>query len=274
MNEDRPDLLALLTLECIDRDIYRATTLDTLEGLYGGQVAAQALLAAAATVESDRIPHSLHSYFLRRGDPTRPVVLKVDRDRDGRSYSARRVTAVQDGKVIFNLSASFHVAEDGLDEQITQPPVLETPEESRPSSYMSAHLLSIEMRLPSQPRADQKFPSRAWFRPTVTLPDDPHVHLATLLYLSDTFSGLWRLPSADTHPVLTSLDHSMWFHRPLRFDDWVLMDMTGISVANGRGLYFGHMYERDGRLITTLSQESLYRSAPSEAPDWQLDLNR
>lgn len=271
MTADRPDLLSLLDLEYLDRDLYRSTTVDVLEGLYGGQVAAQALLAAAATVADDRLPHSLHSYFLRRGDPTRPVLLRVDRDRDGRSYSARRVTAVQEGAVIFNLSASFHVHEDGPDAQVPAMPAVEPPEHSPGSRLMSAHLASFEMRLPTQPRPGQPLPTRAWFRPTVPLPGDQAVDFAAMLYLSDTFSGLWQLPVGDDHPVLTSLDHAMWFHRPVRYTDWMLMEMVPVSVAGGRGLYVGHLFTRAGQLVATLSQESLFRPAATRAPAWQTE---
>jgi acyl-CoA thioesterase-2 len=265
------DLLALLQLEYLDRDLYRGRSDDVYGALYGGQVAAQALLAAAATAGEDRVPHSLHSYFLRRGDAAAPVILRVDRDRDGRSYSARRVTAVQDGAVIFNLSASFHVPEDGPDEQVPSAPTVGAPEDARPSRLMMAHLSSFEMRLPPQPRADQVLPTRGWFRPTVELPDDPKVHFAALLYLSDTFTGLWRLPIADGHGGLTSLDHAVWFHRPFRFDDWVLMDMEAVSVAGGRGLYLGHFFDRAGRLLATMTQESLFRPGASPIPAWQLE---
>ena len=251
-------LLDLLELEEIDRDIYRADLVyPDQHALYGGQVAAQALMAAGRTVPAERTPHSLHSYFLRPGDANRPTVFRVERDRDGRSFSARRVVALQDGKVLFNLSCSFAVPEDGPDQQVDPVPVAEPPE-GLPVSALP-RLLSMESRLPSQPGAfESPWPVRFWARATLALPDDALVHACALTYLSDIHTGVAALPGSEDRTA-TSIDHAVWFHRPVRLDDWVLMDLVPHSTAHGRGLYSGTVHDRAGVLAATLSQEVLYR---------------
>src|SRR3984885_15010162 len=160
----RPGLLDLLTLERVEVNLFLTTvTHDDQRGLYGGQVAAQALRAAAATVEPDRRPHSLHGYFLSRGDASRRVLLTVNRDRDGRSYSNRRVIAVQEGRVIFNMAASFHVAEPGLDYQAHTAPEVTQPDEL-PDSGIRGLLVGVDIRIPEQAEPDQRRPSRVWMR--------------------------------------------------------------------------------------------------------------
>jgi acyl-CoA thioesterase-2 len=259
---ERPTVLDVLRLEQIDRDLYRSTLVfaDPFP-LYGGQVAAQALFAAGGTVSDDRLPHSLHGYFLRSGDAARPTVFHVDRDRDGRSFSARRVVAVQGGEVIFNMSASFQAPGDGPDHQVQEPPDAERPEDSE--SLSLPRLFSMEGRRPSQPYRTTSWPTRFWARATVALPPDDHLmHSCVLTYLSDIGTGLSALPDDDAAPG-PSLDHAVWFHRHVQLDDWVLMDMRPVTVSGGRGWYAGSVTTADGGLAASFVQETLFRPGPN-----------
>jgi acyl-CoA thioesterase-2 len=259
---DHPTVLDVLRLEQIDRDLYRSTLVfaDPFP-LYGGQVAAQALFAAGGTVSDDRLPHSLHGYFLRTGDAARPTVFHVDRDRDGRSFSARRVVAVQGGEVIFNMSASFQAPGDGPDRQVQEPPDAERPEDSE--SLDLPRLFSMEGRRPSQPYRATSWPTRFWARATVALPPDDHLmHSCVLTYLSDIGTGLSALPDDEAAPG-PSHDHAVWFHRRVRLDDWVLMDMRPVTVSGGRGWYAGSVTTGDGGLAASFVQETLFRPGPN-----------
>jgi acyl-CoA thioesterase-2 len=250
-------LLDLLALEELDRDLYRTTALfDEPYSLYGGQVAAQALLAAGRTVSEGRLPHSLHGYFLSRGNAARPTIFRVARDRDGRSFSARRVVAIQGGQVIFNMACSFHRPENGLDRQVGPPPASRDPETLPPLQL--ARLFNMESRLPEQPYPDADWPTRFWARSTLPLGDDPMLHASVLTYLSDVSGGLAAWHEGRAHSG-ASLDHAVWFHRPARLDDWMLMDVIPQTVASGRGVYTGTVHSRDGRLVASLTQECLFR---------------
>jgi acyl-CoA thioesterase II len=199
----------VLTLERLDRDLFRACAVfEESWSLYGGQVAAQALLAAGATVGVDRAPHSLHGYFLRPGDSRQPVVFSVDRDRDGGSFSARRVVALQDGEVILNLAASFHRP----DERAVDVAVLGMPAASLPDGPVQAppRLLDFELAVPEQPGALVSFPTRVWLRCTADLPTSPLLDAALLTYLSDLFTGAGGL-AASRGTWQTTLDHALWF---------------------------------------------------------------
>jgi acyl-CoA thioesterase-2 len=254
-------LLDLLTLEELDEDLYRTTAIfDEPYHLYGGQVAAQALLAAGRTVGTDRLPHSMHGYFLRRGNAARPTILRVERDRDGRSFSARRVVAIQGGKVIFNLSCSFHTPQPGLDRQAVDPPRVPAPEDL--PSFQLPRLFDLDARLPEQPFPAADWETRFWARTTVALGDDPLLHASALTYLSDVSGGLAYWHEGTSHSG-ASLDHAVWFHRPVRLDDWVLMDVEPLTVAAGRGRYAGTIHTRDGRLVASLTQECLFRDVHS-----------
>jgi acyl-CoA thioesterase-2 len=210
-------------------------------------------------VPPDRLPHSLHGYFLRSGDAARPVVLRVERDRDGRSYSARRVVAIQGGEVVFNMSASFAVAGEGPDLRAEEPPDAGVPEEL--PAHRLPRLFGMESRRPAQPFPEARFPTRFWARSRSPLPEDPLLHACVLAYLSDIGSGLSALVVEGAAPG-PSLDHALWFHRPARLDDWVLMDMLPQTVSAGRGWYTGSIMTRDGVLAASFVQESLYRWGP------------
>ncbi|MGY1835963.1 acyl-CoA thioesterase [Blastococcus sp. SYSU DS0510] len=250
-------VLDVLALEEIDRDLYRSTLLFTDPfPLYGGQVAAQALYAAGRTVAADRLPHSLHGYFLRSGDAARPTVFRVDRDRDGGSFSARRVVAIQGGEVVFSMAASFQVPGPGPDLQVQEVPAVDPPDGS--PVFELPRLFSVEGRRPPQPFPDAHWPTRFWARSTVPLPEDRLVHACVLAYLSDIGTGLSALPDDEAAPG-PSLDHAVWFHRHAPLDDWVLMDMVPRTVAGGRGWYTGSITTADGVLAASFAQEALFR---------------
>jgi acyl-CoA thioesterase-2 len=259
------DLLELLALEPIERDLFRANAVfDDPYALYGGQVAAQALLAAGATVPTGRLPHSLHGYYLRGGDASHPTVFRVDRDRDGRSFSARRVVAIQRGEVIFNMAASFHEPQrSGPDLQAEPAPEAGDPDDL--PKYPFPRLTSMEGALPEQPYPDVPVPVRFWARCGTELPDDPMLHAGVLTYLSDISTGLIPLRDEGDHSDHRpgpSLDHAVWFHRPVDMNQWVLLDLVPHSVFGGRGWYTGSLHTRAGALVASLTQEQLYRRSP------------
>jgi acyl-CoA thioesterase II len=264
---DLPSILDLLDLEYVEENLYRSRALyDAPWGMYGGQAAAQALYAAGLTVEKDRLPHSLHGYFVRRGEPLRPTLFRVDRDRDGRSFSARRVVAVQDGAVIFSLSASFAIPADsggsggdgsgsrGLPPDRDADPVAGLPDRDplRPWTHPKHPLFEFR---PVDPVG--RLPSRFWIRCRTELPDDPLVHAAVLAYTSDISSGLIPF-EADGTITGPSLDHAVWFHRPARMDGWTWQDLTPHIVAGGRGWYTGSVHTPDGSRIASVAQEQLF----------------
>ncbi|WP_409330697.1 acyl-CoA thioesterase [Trujillonella humicola] len=230
------------------------------DGLYGGQVAAQALVAAGRTVAGDRAPHSLHGYFLRRGDARLPVVFDVDRDRDGHSYSARTVVARQADRVVFRMTASFARPEEGPDRQAVAMPQVRAPEDSQPLPEV---LPGVEIRDP-EPAVDRQHPMRTWVRAPGAGDGDPLHAAAALVYVSDLFSGLADLIRGQLR-AMASLDHAVWFHRPARMDDWVLMDHAGASLAAGRGWYTSTLFDRSGAALASAAQEMVIREARGPA---------
>jgi acyl-CoA thioesterase II len=260
-----PSLADLLTLTDLGGDQFSADALfDDPFSLYGGQVAAQALRAAALTVGSDRLAHSLHGYFLRQGVATLPVTYEVLRDRDGRQYSARRVTASQDGKVIFTLAASFHVPEDGPQVQAHELPDVASPDDCEVAA-LHTRAIDVDYRdtwlstEPQWPDSEATWPARVWTRVTAPLGDDPHLAACALTYLCDMFSGLFPLLPIPAPIALFSVDHAMWFYRAVNPADWLLVDFVPESVAAGRGTYSGQIFSADGVLVAGLRQESLFR---------------
>ena len=281
------DLLSVLALERIEENIYRGHhPRGGLARTFGGQTAAQALVAATRTVAPDRPIHSLHSYFLRPGDPTLPTVFQVDRIRDGGSFSTRRVHGIQHGKAIYSFAASFQRLEEGFDHQdqmpeVPAPETLPTFTEAL-SGYaervpVSAALSStIDVRaIDAHPFAQRDVGPRAearhrvWMRAAGSLPDDPVLHHAMVAYMSDVTL---------LHPVLArhgvsftldpimgaSLDHALWFQRSLRADEWLLYDAVSPSAIGGRGLAMGRLFSADGRLVAAVVQEGLVRPVDPE----------
>jgi acyl-CoA thioesterase-2 len=253
-----PNLTDLLTLERIDRDLYRTPPASHFTTrLFGGVTAAQALAAAGATVDPDRLAHSLHGYFLRGGDAAAPTVFRVERDRDGRSFSARRVVAVQDGKVIFNMSASFQLSREGIDQQADPVPAVEGPDGLPPFKVGLPAFSSLEARLPAQPFPESQLPTRLWFKSREKLSDEPLAHACVLTYMSDTLSVMAAFDPPSWRGAAT-LDHAVWFHRQVRADEWVLMDLNPHSAAGGRGWYTGTLHSADGILGASLAQEEVF----------------
>lgn len=259
------DLNGLFDLERVDADLFRGLnekTAPARPALFGGQVAGQALRAAALTVPEGRTPHSLHGYFLRPGRWQHSVILKVDRDRDGKSFSARHVSAVQEGQVIFSALASFHEEERGPE---FAPPLPdgadpdEMPDEQALLS-MFAPAFNVRPYPPVRPyRADEyPLPARLWAKSTVTLPDDPVLHACALTYLSDIGSGFSDGQLAEFPRGGPSLDHAIWFHHFGRADDWILLWMWPIKVVGARGLYAGTAHDRAGRLLAVFNQETIF----------------
>jgi acyl-CoA thioesterase-2 len=251
------DLLSLLTLERVDRDLFRGRNANygPRRTLYGGQVAAQCLLAAAATVEPGRLPHSLHGYFLRAGRADLPVILEVDRDRDGRSFSARHVNAVQEGEVIFSMITSFHGEREGVEFDDAPRRDAPDPDETARGGF-NPLLLEVREVTPTN-FLKGVFTDLLWVRSPVALGDDPLLHRAGLTYLSDLGSGFGQLGSAVVGRGGPSIDHSMWFQHGIRADDWVLLDLRPIKAGWARGTYHGSLRDRHGALGATLYQEHL-----------------
>jgi acyl-CoA thioesterase II len=255
---DRPSILDLLDLEFIEENLYRSCVI--VEGprvrLYGGQVAAQALYVAGRTVPDGRLPHSLHGYFLRAGSPLRPTLFQVERDRDGQSFSARRVVAIQNGEVIFNMAASFTAPRAGPD--LDADPVPETPAPQTLPVWSGHDHDSFEFRTAQTPQDGFRMPSEFWIRCTADLPDDPLLHAAVLTYTSDISSGLIALEGGEGYGG-PSLDHAVWFHRPARMDEWNWQGLIPHTAAAGRGLYTGVVYSAAGSRLATIAQETLFR---------------
>jgi acyl-CoA thioesterase-2 len=264
MTRTGQDVSDLFGLEVLEKNLFRADVHeDAGTGhIFGGLVVGQALRAAALTVaDPTTLPHSLHSYFLRMGDPARPVIYRVSADRDGRSFAARRVEALQGGQVIFTLSCSFcRPYEGGAEFQHDPFPTYghEDPE-TLPEFETEASLLGVRIRVPEQPMPNMRMPSRVWVKVEGELGDDPIMHLAAMGYFSDISNGMTLSPTIWEHDNLTSLDHAMWFYLPARVDDWVLMELRPEQAAHGRAMYTGRIYSRDGRLMAGLAQEHLYR---------------
>jgi acyl-CoA thioesterase-2 len=274
-------LVQLLDLEEIDENLFRGRQLESeLLRVFGGQVAGQALVAAGRTVVPERRVHSLHSYFIRPGDPSVPIVYTVDRVRDGRSFSVRRVVASQHSKTIFTLSASFQLAQEGLEHQAPMPDV-PAPEtlptiEQRYADYPEAAAFykagqrPIDLRYVDDPPWQQREhgprrgPSRVWMRANGALPDEPMLHACVLTFASDLTlldSVLARhgvAPGVDDISM-ASLDHALWFERPFRADQWLLYATDSPSASGGRGLAAGRFFTRDGVQVASVVQEGMIR---------------
>jgi acyl-CoA thioesterase II len=280
------ELIATLDLEPLEHNLFRGRSPQVgRKRVFGGQVVGQALAAMGRTVEADRPPHSLHAYFLLGGDPAAPILYEVERIRDGRSFTTRRVVAIQHGEAIFAMSASFHGDEPGFAHQVPMPdvpPPEALPDWTRPGEGGGAARETLpgpvrayfarERPIELRPVEHGRYASRepgpprfhVWFRTAGPLPDDPALHRCVLAYASDL-----TLLDASLHPhgrtvfepdvVPASLDHALWFHRPFRADDWLLYAQDGPSASGGRGLARGLIFTRDGTLVASSAQEGLIR---------------
>ncbi len=278
------DLLNLLDIERLDDALFRGESPDerASQRVFGGQVIAQALVAAYRTVPTDRPCHSLHAYFIRPGDPKVPIIYQVDKARDGGSFTTRRVVAIQHGKQIFNLAASFQVVEDGWEHQhdmleVQGPETLSDRSEqfkriaAAAPEHMREDILrprAIEIReiepydvVDPKPTSDR---NSAWFKIAREIGNDPALHHCMLAYASDMMllgsasrpHGLsWISPNS----MVASLDHAMWFHGPLKFDEWHLYSMDSPRAGRARGFNRGSIYDQSGRLVASVAQEGLMR---------------
>lgn len=283
MNSRLADLQHQFQLERLEVNLFRGQSRDTgSPQVFGGQVLGQALMAAHSTIDDDRVVHSLHAYFLRRGDFNKPIVYSVDRSRDGGSFSARRVVAIQNGEQIFICSASFQTPEQGLNYQASAPKV-PGPDELKPLAKPGPAELEklpeklrrwLEIERPFEFRPVQPYnplnpvacePVRQiWMRAVDRLPDDPALHRCLLAYISD----YWLLDTT-TMPhgssflrgnlIMASIDHAIWFHRPARVDEWLLYSLDSPSSSGARGFARGSFYTRDGILAASTAQEGLIR---------------
>ncbi|MFM8607128.1 MAG: acyl-CoA thioesterase II [Hyphomicrobiales bacterium] len=282
------DLLSILDLERLENNLFRGHNPDAgWQRVFGGQVIGQALVAACRTVEG-RSPHSLHGYFLLPGDPKTPIIYDVERIRDGRSFTTRRVKAIQHGQPIFTLSASFHIEEPGFSHEVTMPDVpdpdsLPTEQEIRervmplmpdPVRKYFERERPIELR----PVEFQRYMSReglpprfhVWIKTTGSLPDDPAIHQCVLAYASDmTLLDSTLVTHGRTvferEIQAASLDHALWFHRPFRADEWLLYAQDSPFTGGARGFARGAIFRRDGTLIASVAQEGLIRYRPDLA---------
>ena len=290
MSDQLADLLRQFDLERLEVNLFRGESRDIgSPQVFGGQVLGQALTAAYATVQG-RVVHSLHAYFLRRGDFNMPIVYQVDRSRDGGSFSSRRVIAIQNGEQIFTFSASFQAPEEGIDHQIDMPNV--PPPESLPDAHQPP--ADILARLPDKLRSfllhERPFEFRMvqeidfinpqpapplqqiWVRSLGRLPDDDHIHRCLLAYVSDyNLLNTATLPHGRSYLtgdlLLASIDHAMWFHRAFRLDDWLLYSMDSPSASGARGFARGSFFDRSGRLVASTAQEGLTRqTVPQTSP--------
>ncbi|WP_425416630.1 acyl-CoA thioesterase II [Oricola indica] len=278
------ELISILDLEDLERNLFRGRSPQTgWQRVFGGQVIAQALVAAQRTVEPDRAVHSLHCYFMRPGDPAVPIIYEVDRIRDGGSFTTRRVVAIQHGHAIFSLSASFQIDEPGLEHAIEMPEGIPGPETllrekdliaqffDQLPEHIKRYWLSerpIELRPVSLTHyiTREKLPPKQhiWVRATGEIPDDRALQSAVLAYLSDMTlldTSLFAHGRSVFDPEIqaASLDHAMWFHRPHKLDDWLLYTQDSPNASGARGFTRGSLYATDGTLVASVAQEGLIR---------------
>ena len=281
-NNTTEELLQLMELEPLEVNLFRGESRDIgTPRVFGGQVLAQSVIAATRTVDEGRI-HSLHAYFLRAGDASSPIVYDVDRNRDGRSFKSRRVVAIQHGRPIFTLAASFQLEQQGLDHQFDMPDVPQPDELSSESDVPEEKLHEVPPLLRRwftrtgpfdfrpvkktdmfNPRPQPPF-SNIWFRLVDKIDVPEHMHSALMAYASDFhLVGTATLPHGISYIkdslTMASLDHAMWFHRPARVDDWLLYSCDSPSSSGGRGLARGSIYDRKGRLVASVAQEGMIR---------------
>ncbi|PJK01014.1 acyl-CoA thioesterase II [Lysobacteraceae bacterium NML91-0213] len=284
MNPHVAELVELLTLERLENDLFRGQSRDIgTKYVFGGQVLGQALSAAQATLAQPRTAHSLHAYFLRAGDVDHPIVYEVDRTREGGSFSVRRVTAIQHGRVIFFCAASFQAEEDGAATHQLSMPEVPAPEDitaspSVPEAVLATLPIKVQRWLSRSgpfefrhvyPRDELNPPKRppyqqVWFRLAEPVGDAPELHRALLAYASDFhLLGTATFPHGISYyqpnVQMASLDHALWFHRPFRVDDWLLYSIDSPSAQDSRGLARGMIYDRNGRLVASTAQEGLIR---------------
>jgi acyl-CoA thioesterase-2 len=285
-------VLQILDLEQIEVNMFRGRTRWTDEPrIFGGEVAGQALVAAGRTVPEDRHVHSLHAYFLRPGDPSTPVLYRVDTIRDGRSFTTRRVVALQHGEAIFNLAASFHVSEQGLRHQLPRLDATVPDSQAATEDLLTAAddrtrawLRRLQDRIPVDVRFAEGLPRvdtlhgesgpprlRVWLRSSQSLGEDTLMHVCAATYFSDLFLLAAALPPHgigvdDAGAQMVSLDHAVWFHAPFRADEWLYYDMESDWMGGARALCRGKLFDQAGTLVASVVQEGLVRVSAPSAP--------
>lgn len=272
-NNSPSKLLEFLNCEALDLNLFRGQSKDFKTGqVYGGQVLGQAIKAAYETVNDDRLIHSAHAYFLLRGDVNAPIIYEIDRSLDGGSFSSRRVVAIQHGRQIFHLSASFQKQEKGLEHHRNWVPPIDVLNSALEEKVPENHNFQSEffdVHYVPDDKVSEPYTIQYWFKARHPLPDNIHCHHAVLAYISDM--GLLlstlephRLDEPDVRKrykkvIMASLDHAIWFHRPFSVDDWLFYECRVQSTGNGRGLSFGRIYDQQGSLVASTSQEGLIR---------------
>lgn len=284
MTTELDNLIKTLDLEQLEQNLFRGNSPQVgWQRVFGGQVIGQALVAATRTVPSDRSAHSLHGYFIRPGDPKVPIIYDVDRYRDGKSFTTRRVVAIQHGNPIFSMAASFHLGEDGFEHQIDMPDVPfpeNLPSEkqllARFQEFMPDNMKRyftrnrpIELRPTDpnhylDPKSDRRPVQNVWIKAVQKLPDDNALHQCVLAYASDmTLLDTSLVPHGknlfDPDLMMASLDHALWFHRPFKADEWLLYAQDSPSSSGALGFNRGSIFTRDGRLVASVTQEGLIR---------------
>ncbi|QDP02696.1 acyl-CoA thioesterase II [Thalassotalea sp. PS06] len=283
MSKVLTELLGLLSLEKLDTNLFLGQSQDLgFKAVFGGQVIGQALSAAKQTINDERNLHSFHCYFLRPGDASKPISYMVDITRDGKSFSTRRVQAMQNGKIIYNMMASFQIEEEGFEHQDEMPDVVQPEElqglhelQLKYKPYIPEHLhATVFAERPIEFRPVKEYDwlnpeisegrNQVWMRAKGDLGDDPRIHRYVLGYASD-----YNFLPTSVHPhgkniwskdfQIATIDHAMWFHRPFRFDDWLLYDIDSPSASGGRGLVRGKIFDRQGRLVASTIQEGVIR---------------
>lgn len=278
MKNTLDDLITLLDIETLEKGLYRGQSQNLgFKALYGGQVLGQAVAAAQKTVETDQVIHSLHTYFILPGDASKPVIYQIDNVRDGRSFCTRRVKAIQNGREIFILMASFQFPGAGFDHQDTMPKTpppheLSSYDEQLPDSVKQSHKPQITNAIDFRPATPYNWANpkptptnnTVWMKTIGDLPDDAKIHNSILAYTSDfgfLATALMQHGATVFNPNLqiATIDHSIWFHRPFRFDDWLLYDIHSPSACSDRALVKGQIYDSSGVLVASTTQEGVIR---------------
>ncbi|MDO8732179.1 MAG: thioesterase family protein [Actinomycetota bacterium] len=251
-------LVDILAMQSTHQDVFVTGIFDSATpSIFGGQLLAQALMAACKTVPAERVPHSLHAYFVAAGDCSKPVEIRVTRERDGRVISARKMTVVQGNRLLMNALASFQIPEAGIEAQSETFPRTSVPGDS---FELYPHPVSRDIQIvDSAPELQLAHPPRSWCRVLPELTEDSGLQACAMTYVSDFYTGLVQFSEFPSDAMVTSIDHAIWFYRPFNLNNWHLMDWHGHSLSSGRGHYSGNFYDETGRMVASASQEMVVR---------------
>jgi len=251
-------LVDILAMQSTDQDVFVTGVFDSARPhIFGGQLLAQVLMAACKTVPTERVPHSLHAYFVAAGDSSKPVEIQVTRERDGRTFSARKMTVVQEGRLLMNALSSFQTPETGIEAQSETFPRTPAPGDSY---ELYPHPVCSDIQIvDTAPELQLAHPARSWSRVLPELKGDNFLQACAMTYVSDFYTGLVQFSEFPKDAMLTSIDHAIWFYRPFNLNNWHLMDWHGHSISSGRGHYSGNFYDDAGRMVASASQEMVVR---------------